>query len=348
LRFKVFGRHTGLRVSELILGAGAIGTRWGYGAEPTTAQRLIDGYADAGGNFIDGSDSYQFGESEELLGEFLNGRRNRFVLATKFTLTAEKAPDIVAIGNSRRAMILSVEASLRRLRTDRIDCYWVHFPDGVTPVEEIVRGFDDLVRAGKIVYAGLSNFPAWRVARAATIAELRGTAPIVGLQVEHSLVERSTEAELFPMAEALGLGVVAYSPLGGGMLTGKYRRGESGRMQGFNGRVFQPENTPQRTAVLNELEAIAKEVSATTSQVAIAWVASKGAIPIIGPRTTDQLADNLGAAELKLAPEVIVRLDTVSALAPGYPHRLLDATDLKQRIAAGKLDDVDLPATAVA
>lgn len=348
MRFKVFGRHTGLRVSELILGAGAIGTRWGHGAEPAAAQQLIDRYADAGGNFIDTSDSYQFGESEELLGDILVQRRNRFVLATKFTQSADKAPDLLAVGNNRRAMIMSVEASLRRLRTDRIDVYWVHFPDGVTPAEEIVRGFDDLVRAGKIVYAGLSNFPAWRVARAATIAELRGAAPIAAVQVEHSLVERTTEAELFPAAEALGLGVAAYSPLGGGMLTGKYRRGEQGRLQGFGGRVFQPENTPQRTAVVDELEAVARERGATASQVAIAWVASKGGIPIIGPRTVEQLEDNLGAAGLKLAHEIIVRLDQVSAIAPGYPQRLPLGGRAQPLDRWGKPVDSDLPATAVA
>jgi len=348
LRFKIFGRHTGLRVSELILGAGAIGTRWGHGAEPATAWRLVDRYADAGGNFIDTSDSYQFGESEELVGEILAERRNRFVVATKFTQSADKAPDLLALGNNRRAMILSAEASLRRLRTDRIDVYWVHFPDAVTPAEEIVRGFDDLIRAGKVVYAGLSNFPAWRIARAATIAELRGAAPLAAVQVEHSLVERTTEAELFPMAEALGLGVAAYSPLGGGMLTGKYRRGEQGRLQGFGGRVFQPENTPQRTAVLDELEAVASETGATASQVAIAWVASKGVIPIIGPRTVEQLEDNLGAAGLKLAHDIIVRLDEVSAIAPGYPQRLPPGGRAQLRDRSGTPVEIDPPAAAVA
>ena len=155
----------------------------------------------------------------------------------------------------------------------------MHYADGVTPVEEIVRGFDDLVRAGKILYAGLSDFPAWRVARAATIAELRGFAPIAGLQVEHSLVERTTEQDLLPMGQALGLGIVAWSPLGGGMLTGKYRRGEAGRAEGLGGRVFQPENSPQRTAILDTVIAVAEETGATPGQVAIAWVASKGPLP---------------------------------------------------------------------
>jgi aryl-alcohol dehydrogenase-like predicted oxidoreductase len=160
VRYKVFGRHTGLRVSELVLGTGVFGTRWGHGADPSEARRILDAYAEAGGNFIDTADSYQFGESEELLGQLLQGRRNAFVLATKFTQGATPDSGILVTGNSRKAMVASLEASLRRLRTDRIDLYWAHYADGVTPVEEIVRGFDDLVRAGKILYAGLSDFPA--------------------------------------------------------------------------------------------------------------------------------------------------------------------------------------------
>lgn len=174
MRYKLFGKHTGLRVSELVLGAGNFGTRWGHGAEPDEARRIFDAYADAGGNFIDTANGYQFGQSEEILGELLAGRRDEFVLATKFTMRTDMNSGLLVTGNSRKAMVASVEASLKRLKTDRIDLYWAHTSDGLTPVEEIVRGFDDLVRAGKILYGGLSDFPAWRVARAATIAELRG------------------------------------------------------------------------------------------------------------------------------------------------------------------------------
>jgi aryl-alcohol dehydrogenase-like predicted oxidoreductase len=198
MRYKLFGKHTGLRVSELVLGAGNFGTRWGHGAEPDEAARILNAYADAGGNFIDTANGYQFGQSEEILGGLLSGRRDDFVLATKFTFQTDPKAGILVTGNSRRSMVSSVEASLKRLKTDRIDLYWAHVSDGVTPLEEIVRGFDDLARAGKILYAGLSDFPAWRVARAATIAELRGVTPIAGLQVEHSLVERTTEQELLP------------------------------------------------------------------------------------------------------------------------------------------------------
>jgi aryl-alcohol dehydrogenase-like predicted oxidoreductase len=348
VRYKVFGRHTGLRVSELVLGTGVFGTRWGHGSEPDEARRILDAYAEAGGNFIDTADTYQFGEAEELLGQFLQGRRDVFVLATKFTQGATPDSGILVTGNSRKAMVASLEASLRRLRTDHIDLYWVHYADGVTPVEEIVRGFDDLVRSGKILYAGLSNFPAWRVARAATIAELRGSAPIAGLQVEYSLVERTTEQDLLPMGQALGLGIVAWSPLGGGMLTGKYRRGETGRAEGFRGRVFQPENTAQRTAILDTVISVSDETGASTSQVAIAWVASKGPLPIIGPRTLEQLDDNLGAMQLQLTAEQVARLDEASAVPPMFPYTLIEQREYRQRAAGGRLDQLDLAPVPVA
>jgi aryl-alcohol dehydrogenase-like predicted oxidoreductase len=336
MRYGIFGSHTGLRVSEIVLGTGVFGTRWGHGSEPEEALRILNKYAEAGGNFIDTSNNYQFGQSEELLGEFLRGRRDEFVLATKFSQSVMPDGNVLSTGNSRLAMVSSVEASLRRLNTDRIDLYWVHYPDNVTPSEEIVRGFEDLARAGKILFAGLSNFPAWRVARAATIAEMRGALPIAALQVEHSLIERTTEQELLPMGHALGLGVVTWSPLGGGVLSGKYRRGESGRAQGLGGRVFQAENSAQRTAVLDELEAVAKELGTTPSGVAIAWVMAMGSRPIIGPRTVQQLEDNLGAAEIRLPLEVVARLDRVSEIPAVFPHRLLPKRDLKQMLSGGE------------
>ena len=343
MRYKLFGKHTGLRVSELVLGAGNFGTRWGHGAEPDEARRIFDAYAEAGGNFIDTANGYQFGQSEEILGDLLAGKRDDFVLATKFTMRTDPTSGILTTGNSRRSMISSVEASLKRLKTDRVDVLWAHMSDGVTPVEELVRGFDDLVRAGKILYAGLSDFPAWRVARAATIAELRGVAPIAGLQVEHSLVERTTEQELLPAGQALGLGVVAWSPLGGGMLTGKYRQGEKGRAEGFGGRVFQAENSAQRTAILDTLIAVAKDAGVTPAEIAIAWVASKGSLPVIGPRTVAQLENNLSAANVTLSSEQIARLDEVSALPPVFPYTLLSDPENQQGFTGGKLDLFDVP-----
>ncbi|WP_395068051.1 aldo/keto reductase [Paraburkholderia silvatlantica] len=348
MRYQLFGKHTGLRVSELVLGAGNFGTRWGHGAEPDEARRIFDAYADAGGNFIDTANGYQFGESEEILGDLLTGRRDDFVLATKFTMRTDMNSGILVTGNSRKAMVASVEASLKRLKTDHIDLYWAHASDGVTPVEELVRGFDDLVRAGKILYAGLSDFPAWRVARAATIAELRGAVPIAALQVEHSLVQRSTEHELLPAGQALGLGVVAWSPLGGGMLTGKYRQGEKGRAEGFGGKVFQAENSPQRTAILDTLIEVARDAGVTPGEIAIAWVAAKGVLPIIGPRTLAQLENNLGAAHVTLSHEQVARLDEVSAIPSGFPYTMLNDPETRQLYTGGKADQFDAPSEAIA
>src|SRR5258706_7767065 len=231
MRYKIFGRRTGLRVSELALGAANFGTRWGHGAERAEAKKVFDRFVEAGGNFIDTADAYQFGESEELVGEFIAAERDSFVLATKSPLGAAADGGISRTGNSRKNMFRSVEESLKRLKTDRIDLYGTHFADGLTPIEEIVRAFDALARAGKIIYAGLSNFPAWRVARADLLAELRGWAPLAGIQIEYSLVERTADRELLPMVEALGLGAALWSPLGGGFLTGKDRASDEGRFR---------------------------------------------------------------------------------------------------------------------
>ncbi|MCB5185014.1 aldo/keto reductase [Methylobacillus gramineus] len=321
MNYTVFGK-TGLQVSQVALGTGNFGTGWGYGADPDTAKAVFNTYAEAGGNFIDTADVYQFGQSEELLGTLLQGRREEFVLATKFTNGAAPNANRLVTGNSRKALVASVEASLKRLKTDRIDIYWAHHPDGVTPIEEIVRGFEDLARTGKILYAGLSNFAAWRLARAVTLAELTHAIPIAAAQFEHSLVHREPEADLFPATQALGLGAVTWSPLGGGMLTGKYRNGEKGRAEGFGGRVFRPENSEQRTQILNTVQDIAADLGCSASQVAIAWAGTHGAIPILGPRSLAQLIDNLGALEVELSTEQLQRLDAVSSLMPVTTPRL--------------------------
>lgn len=311
MKYTAFGR-TGLRVSQVALGTGNFGTGWGHGAAQDVAEAVFNAYAEAGGNFIDTADVYQFGQAEELLGKLLQGRREDFVLTTKFSSGAVPDANRLVTGNSRKALIASVEASLKRLKTDRIDIYWAHHPDGITPIEEIVRGLEDLSRAGKIIYAGLSNFPAWRLARAVTLAELTHAVPIAAAQFEHSLVHREPEADLFPASLALGLGIATWSPLGGGMLTGKYRHGEKGRAEGFGGRVFQAENSVQRTQVLDTVLAIASELGVSASQVAIAWAGTHGAVPILGPRSLPQLNDNLGALRLSLSAEQLARLDAVS------------------------------------
>ena len=326
MQYKTLGT-TGVPLAQIALGTANFGRRWGHGADAAESAAILDAYAEAGGNFLDTADIYQFGQSEEILGTLLAGRREDFFLATKYTSGATPNANRLVTGNSRRAMVASVEASLRRLQTDRIDLYWVHQPDGLTPSDEIVRGLDDLSRAGKILYAGLSNFAAWRLARAATLAELTRAVPIAAAQFEYSLVQRAPEADVLAVCQALGIAPVTWSPLGGGMLTGKYRKGEAGRAEALGGKVFQAEDSAQRSAVLDSVLAVAAELQASPDQVAIAWVAQRGALPLIGPRSRAQLVSNLGAMALVLSPEQLARLDAASAPAAGQAAAAAVAQD---------------------
>jgi aryl-alcohol dehydrogenase-like predicted oxidoreductase len=325
MRYTTFGRRTGLRVSQYALGTGNFGTRWGAGARPDTARAMFKAYAEAGGNFLDTADNYQFGESEELVGRFIASDRDDFVVATKFTNGATPRPGLSKTGNSRKNMRLSVEASLSRLGTDYIDLLWVHFPDDLTPLDEIWRGIDDLVSNGKILYAALSNFPAWRVSRAALLADAKNWAPVAGIQIEYSLVERTPERELLPMAEALGLGTALWSPLGGGLLTGKYRRSAEGRLTDLKTLVHS-EDSDQKTAIVDTVLAIAGQTGTTPAQVSVAWLNERAArattahIPIIGPRNQAQLDDYLAALNLRLTAEQYQSLEEVSAVPLGVPH----------------------------
>jgi aryl-alcohol dehydrogenase-like predicted oxidoreductase len=325
MRYTLFG-PSGLRMSEYALGAGNFGTAWGTGADRDTARKMLERFAEAGGTAIDTADGYQVGESETLLGEFLGAERDRFVLATKYS-NGPAAAHVSTTGNGRANMVRSVEASLRRLRTDRIDLYWVHHPDGVTPMEEILRGLDDLVRAGKVVHAGLSNFPAWRVSRAVALAEARGWTPPVGVQVEYSLVERTADREVLPMAHALNLGAALWSPLGGGLLTGKYRVSAAGRLTDWN-RLVHTEDGGRKTAVLDAVLRVADAHGRSPAQVAMAWLRARadalGAVhvPVIGPRDLAQLEDYLAALELSLTPDQVAELDAVSAVPAGVPHEV--------------------------
>jgi aryl-alcohol dehydrogenase-like predicted oxidoreductase len=322
MRYQTFGRLTGLRVSEFALGTAIFGNGPGARTGPEEARAIFEAFAEAGGTFIDTADAYQSGDAEEIVGEFLNGRRDDFVVATKYTRNVTPGSGANATGNSRRNAVRSLESSLKRLRTDHVDLYWVHLPDGVTPMEEILGAFDDLKRAGKILHGGLSNFPAWRVAAAATTTALRGGGPLVGVQEAYSLSDRGAERDLLPAAEAFGLGTCLYAPLGGGLLTGKYRHGTDGRLAAWGAGV-QVEDTEHRTAVLDTVLAVAEEIGTTPAQVAVAWLAGRAArsttalVPVVGPRTLDQLREYLAALDLKLSAEQYDRLDRVSAVDRG-------------------------------
>ncbi|MEU2751007.1 aldo/keto reductase [Streptomyces collinus] len=351
MRYTAFGHRTGLRVSEYALGTANFGTGWGAGAEPDEARRIFDRFAEAGGTFLDSADGYQFGESEELTGKLISADRDHFVLATKFALGATPHADISRTGNSRKNMVASVESSLKRLSTDYIDLLWVHFPDELTPMEELLRGLDDLVSAGKIHHAALSNFPAWRVSRAATLADLKNWAPVVGIQHEYSLVERTADRELLPMAESLGLGAALWSPLGGGLLTGKYRSSAEGRLSDL-GMVVHTESTAQKTSVVDTVLAIAEETGTTPAQVAVAWVRERAArsvatlVPIIGPRSLAQLNSYLGALDVHLTGDQYSRLTEVSAVPLGMPHEGIAAS--LDRLQGGTADRVTAPVVPVA
>jgi aryl-alcohol dehydrogenase-like predicted oxidoreductase len=321
MRYQTFGRLTGLRVSEYALGTANFATS-DAGAGPEGSRQIFEAFVGAGGTTFDTSNLYQDGQAETVLGGLLSGQRDDFVVITKYSGTRQAQPRPGTTGNGRKVMVRSLEASLRRLDTDYVDVFMPHFPDGTTPIEEILAGFDDLIRSGKILHGGLSNFPAWRVAGAAVRADLRGLAPLVGIQTEYSLAERSAERELLPMAQAHGLGVVLYSPLAGGLLTGKYRQGGQGRLSARGDAI---EGTAQRTAVVNAVLAIADEVGASAVQVSLAWLRRRAAlaqtalIPIVGPRSLMHLEEYLRSLHLELS-EHYQCLDEVSAVRLGTPH----------------------------
>jgi len=350
MRYTSFGRHTGLRVSEYALGTGNFGTAWKSGVDTTDARSIFDRFADAGGTFLDTAAMYQSGQAESMLGDMLASTRDEFVISSKYGLGNPEKSDRTNNGASRKAMIASVEASLRRLGTDYLDVFWVHFPDAFTPVDEILRGFDDLVRAGKIHHGALSNFPAWRVALAAREADSRSWSPIVAIQTEYSLAERGAENELIPMAEALGLAVNLWSPLAGGLLTGKYRGSAEGRKTDPS--RFVSEANAQTTAVIDAVLEIAVETGASAAQVSMAWLRERGnrsstvVVPIIGPRTMAQLEDYLGALEVTLTEAQYSRLDEVSAPTLGVSPEIQSMT--RNAMVDGEPGRFILPVTPVA
>lgn len=325
--FRTLGR-SGLVVSPLALGTMTFGTaRWGSPDEVSEA--VFNEYVDAGGNFLDTADVYAKGRSEELLGGYVASRRLRdqVVLATKFAFNAGPPGNPHAGGNGRKNIYRALEGSLRRLRTDYVDLYWLHVWDMVTPVAEVLHILGDLVRAGKIRYFGFSNVPAWYAAQAVTLAAAHGAPGPIALQLDYSLVERSIEREHVPAARALGLGIAPWSPLAGGFLTGKYQRKEAGGATG-EGRLSGPNPfgdqlfTDQNWQILTVLRQVAQEADLPLSQVALAWVMAQPGVtaPILGARTVEQLRDSLAAQQVRLTAPQLHALDQASALAPAYPY----------------------------
>ena len=344
MQYKLLGR-SGLRVSELCLGCGTFGTNWGpLGSDKQESEKIFDAFVEAGGNFIDTSNRYQESQSEQFLGEFIHPNRDRLVIATKYSLFDGFADinDPNGCGNHRKNMFRSVEGSLKRLKTDYIDLLWIHIQDYTTPMDEILRALDDLVRQGKVLYVGASNFPAWWLARANTMADFQGWTPFIATQIEYSMVERSCEPEFLPMAYELDIGLVSWSALAGGLVTGKYNRGKLDPNELYrlvehvdpNKKVFWSEATKRNLAIMDQVVKIADEIGRPPVQVSLRWLMEQKVvnIPIFSARTVEQAKEDLGCCEFTLTEEQIQKLDRASLPALNsimpevgpYPYPMLE------------------------
>ena len=337
MRYKLLGK-SGLRVSELALGTMTFGEEWGWGASKEESKKVFDAYADAGGNFIDTANRYTEGTSEKFVGEFIKSDRNHFVLATKYTLKT-KSGDPNYSGNHRKNMMNAIDESLKRLNTEYIDLYYLHAWDFTTPEDEILRGLDDLVRAGKIHYIGISDTPAWIVSRMNAIAELRGWSQFVALQIKYSLLERTVERELLPMARKLDLAVTPWAIIGGGILTGKYNKNkdEEGRAQ------LHKSIKEASLKIADEVIKIANDIGCSPVQVAINWVRQQAGviIPNIGARTEVQLKDNIDCLKFRLNEEQMSKLNEVSKIELGFPHTFLSSDNIRDITFSSTFDQID-------
>ena len=343
----------------------SFGTQWGFGADEKTSHQVLDAYRAAGGNFLDTANKYHGGETEEIVGRWLEGKRDDMVVATKYTLSMQ-SENPNASGNHRRNLVRSVEASLKRLRTDWIDLLWVHAWDRHTPFEETMRALDDLVRSGKVLYLGISDAPSWIVSASNVLADLRGWTAFVGLQIEYSLLERTVERELLPMARAFDLSVLAWAPLGGGVLTGKYTKpnadasasatatatatgtgtakgpadDESLRRQG---NIDRGRTAPRALEIARAVDEVARSIGATSAQVATAWVAAQGygMIPIVGARKVSQIEDTIAATQVRLEPPHLEKLDAVSRVDLGFPLQFLGNPTVLDLVYSGARARVD-------
>jgi aryl-alcohol dehydrogenase-like predicted oxidoreductase len=351
--YTLLGR-SGLRVSPIALGTMTFGTEWGWGADEAAAQRLFDLYVDAGGNFIDTADLYTEGTSETWVGRFAaaRGLRERLVIATKYSYNAE-AGNPNAGGNHRKNLLRALDGSLKRLGTDYIDLYYLHTWDRMTPVDEVMRAMDDAVRAGKIRYVGLSDVPAWYAGRAQTLADWRGFEPVAAMQLEYSLIERNAEHEFADLATQLGMGLVPWSPLGMGVLSGKYRPSQASEGVSGSGRLQTMGAKPppgfdklsaRNFAIVAELERVAHEANRPMAQVALNWLYQKRGVAsiIVGATRSEQLEESLGALDFTLAPELVARLDAASEPAHPFPYYMF--ADVHQSRIHGQVDVRATPA----
>jgi aryl-alcohol dehydrogenase-like predicted oxidoreductase len=341
MRYKLLGK-SGLRVSELCLGTMTFGEDWGWGASHDESRQIFDTFVEAGGNFIDTANMYTNGSSEQILGELIAQDRDRFVIATKYSfpnrmMSNDRNPN--GSGNHRKNLIQSLDGSLKRLKTDYIDLLWLHAWDFMTPIAEVMRALDDMVRQGKVMYIGISDTPAWIVSQANTLAECHGWTSFIAMQIEYSLIERTPERDLLPMAQAFELAVTPWSPLGGGVLTGKYNRHD-------NKQSSRGQEIPERSLKIAEVVGqVAEAIGHSPSQVALAWLRAQGdlVIPIIGASKLSQFKDNLGSIEFTLLPEQLHQLNEVSQIELGFPHSFLESDMMRQNLFGGTYDAIANP-----
>lgn len=316
--------------------------RSGLSTPNDECRKIFDGFAEAGGNFIDTANKYNGGKSESLLGEFIASDRDHFVVATKYTLSVREG-DPNAGGNQRKNMARALEASLKRLKTDYIDLYWVHAWDFMTPVEEVMRGLDDMVRAGKVLYVGVSDTPAWIVAQGNTLAQFQGWSPFVGLQIEYSLAQRDPERDLIPMARAFDIGITAWGPLAGGILSGKY--GKTTKTKPDTARYSGEGNPPDesRLRIGETVTELAGEIGRPASQVALNWLRQRQTpvIPIIGARRASQIDDNMKCLDWQLTSEQLSKLDDATKIELGFPHEFLARDFVRQNLFGGTYSVID-------
>jgi aryl-alcohol dehydrogenase-like predicted oxidoreductase len=320
--------RSGLRVSPLCLGAMTFGEDLGWGSSVEESQQIIDRYLELGGNFIDTANFYTRSHSEKIIGDHIGrhpARRDRAVIATKFSGNLYPG-DPNGGGSGRKALINACENSLRRLQTDYIDLYWLHMWDVNTPIDETMAALDDLVRAGKVRYLGVSDTPAWKIVEANLLARFRGWSPFVGLQIEYSLLERTVEQELVPMATEFGLGITPWSPLKGGVLSGKYTRGNAGQHQADRGAMVDSFLNEKTYALIDELQVIAEGHQTTVASAALAWLHAQPAVTsiIVGARRISQFEDNVRAVDVNLTEDEIARLDARTRPRLGFPHSMME------------------------
>ena len=337
MNYKLLGK-SGLRVSELALGTMTFGEEWGWGVNKEESKKVFNLFAEEGGNFIDTANRYTDGTSEKYVGEFINADRDHFVVGTKYTLFTRK-DDPNFSGNHRKNMMQALDASLKRLNTDFIDLYWLHAWDYTTPEEEILRALDDMIRAGKIHYIGVSDTPAWIVSRMNAIAELRGWTQFVGLQIKYSLLERTVERELLPMARKLDMAVTPWAVLGGGILSGKYNKNRDEEGRAKINKSIKDDNLRIAEVVIK----VADEIGKTPSQVALNWVRQQPGviIPIIGAKYSKQLRDNIGCLNFTLSEKHLSQLSEASKIDLGFPHEFLSSDTIKNIIYGGIKDKIE-------